>query len=155
MKKAVKSESDMIKEAVEKLAKVVLGDVRNNPELMQKISEMTEEEVIEMAIKWSRKCEGIEFSPYIDKKLQKQFYCMFDALVEIEESVKVDGDIKKICFNKTYKKDDFSHSINWLNIATIKMLMRSSLKCGCDLLFESIKNIGMKEISTSLMRLQT
>jgi len=155
MRKTTKSEDEIITKTMEKLAEIALGDVRNDLELMQKISEITEEEIVEMAIKWSRKCEGIEFTPYIDEKLQKQFYCMFDALVEIEEVVKVDGENKKVCYEKTYKKDDFAYSINWLNIASIKMLMRSSLKCGCDLILESITNVGMKEISISLNRLRT
>ena len=139
MKKATKSENEIIKEA----------DVVIN-EMAREIAEITEEEIAKMAIDWSKKCENVEFTPYISEVIQKQFFCMFDGLVEIKEVVKVDGENKKVCFEKTYKKDGFSYPIYWLNIASIKMLMKASLKLGIDIILESLANAEMKEVSTFL-----
>ena len=82
-----------------------------------------------------KKCAGIEFTPYLDRRLQKQFYCNFDGLIEVQENEQAGC----IYYNKWYSKGGRSYPMAWLPISMIKKLMKDSLKEKKDLIIEIIK----------------
>ena len=113
--------------------------------LVEDIDVISEEEVLEKTLKIANKLEGIEFTPYIDKTIQRKFYCKFDGLVTVKEEEQTEGDKKTFYYTKWYKKGGVSYFIGYLTIGMIKRLMRRSLKDGCDAIMEMIKSMQKGE----------
>lgn len=111
-------------------------------EMRGKIEALSDDEVRERVLKYANKCDGVSFTPYIDARVQKYFFCKFEGLVEVCEKSEKEGNIKRFHFSKWYKQDGVSYSIDWLTIAVIEKMMRRSVSVGCNLIMEMIKNIG-------------
>ena len=109
-------------------------------ELKEKIEDLSEDEVREKALEALHKCEGIEFTPYIDKTVQKQFYCKFDGLVTVLEKQEKKNGVNSFYYTKWYKKGGASYYIGWLTVGMIKKMMRRSIKEKCDIIMEMIKS---------------
>ena len=101
---------------------------------------MSEEEVRERVLEYAKKCEGVVFSPYIEERVQKQFFCLFEGQVLVLEEHKEEDGLNKIYYTKWYKKGGASYYIGWLTVGVIKSMMRQSIKAGRDLILMMIKD---------------
>ena len=101
---------------------------------------MSEEEERERVLEYARKCEGVVFSPYIEERVQKQFFCLFEGQVLVLEEHKEEDGLNKIYYTKWYKKGGASYYIGWLTVGVIKSMMRQSIKAGRDLILMMIKD---------------
>ena len=154
MKKTTGSFMQEIAEIIaDDMAEKIDAYILKNEKLIQEIREVlvedidviSEEEVLEKTLKIANKLEGIEFTPYIDKTIQRKFYCKFDGLVTVKEEEQKEGDKKTFFYTKWYNKGGASYFIGYLTIGMIRSLMRRSLKDGCDAIMEMIKNMQRGE----------
>lgn len=80
--------------------------------------------------------KNINFSKYLPKEIQKDFYCSFGGLVNIfDDGHKVGEEGRWTAFRKIYYKNTFVKDISELSVGTIKQLMKLSLKERQDCLF--------------------
>lgn len=107
---------------------------------------LSDDEVREKAIECAIKCDEIEFTPYIDKIIQQQFYCKFEGFVNVCEESEKKGEGRRIYYTKWYKKGGRLHYIGWLTVGMIRKLMMRSLKMGSDLIMETIEDVDKEGV---------
>jgi len=159
-RKAAREERKKQKEMMGVIAEIMSEDIREalgkhpteeelNEIALKKIINvegLSDDEVREKAIECAIKCDEIEFTPYIDKIIQQQFYCKFEGFVNVCEESEKKGEGRRIYYTKWYKKGGRLHYIGWLTVGMIRKLMMRSLKMGSDLIMETIEDVDKEGV---------